>query len=139
MQEEGLENKMKSEFFTILNKTKGKLPRLPFVSVKNKILGEKYELSLTILGAIEQRKINRIYRGIDETTNILSFVLSKKSGEITLDPVKIKKDAILFNMTYDQFLIFLFIHGCLHLKGLEHGSKMELQEDKYFKIFNPKK
>lgn len=130
---------MESEFFTILNKTKGKLPRLPFVSVKNKILGEKYELSLTILGAKEQRKINRIYRGIDETTNILSFVLSKKTGEITLDPVKIKKDAILFNMTYDQFLIFLFIHGCLHLKGLEHGSKMELQEDKYFKIFNPRK
>jgi probable rRNA maturation factor len=130
---------MKSEFFTILNKTKGKLPRLPFVSVKNKILGEKYELSLTILEAKEQRKINRIYRGIDETTNILSFVLSKKSGEITLDPVKIKKDAILFNMTYDQFLIFLFIHGCLHLKGLAHGSKMELQEDRYFKIFNPRK
>lgn len=130
---------MESEFFTILNKTKGKLPRLPFVSVKNKILGEKYDLSLTILGAKEQRKINRIYRGIDETTNILSFVLSKNSGEITLDPVKIKKDAILFNMTYDQFLIFLFIHGCLHLKGLEHGSKMELQEDKYFKIFNPRK
>lgn len=130
---------MESEFFTILNKTKGKLPRLPFVSVKNKILGEKYELSLTILGAKEQRKINRIYRGIDETTNILSFVLSKNSGEITLDPVKIKKDAILFNMTYDQFLIFLFIQGCLHLKGLEHGSKMELQEDKYFKIFNPRK
>lgn len=130
---------MDKELFTILNKTKGKLPRLPFVSVKNKILGEKYELSLTILGAREQRKINRIYRGKDETTNILSFVLSESTGEITLDPVKIKKDAILFNMTYDQFFLFLFIHGCLHLKGLEHGSKMELQEDKYFKIFNPQK
>jgi probable rRNA maturation factor len=130
---------MDEELFTILNKTKGKLPRLPFVSVKNKILGEKYELSLTILGAREQRKINRTYRGIDTTTNILSFVLSKKSGEITLDPVKIKKDAILFNMTYDQFFLFLFIHGCLHLKGLEHSSKMELQENKYFKIFNPQK
>ena len=130
---------MDEELFTILNKTKGKLPRLPFVSVKNKILGEKYELSLTILGAREQRKINQTYRGIDTTTNILSFVLSKKSGEITLDPVKIKKDAILFNMTYDQFFLFLFIHGCLHLKGLEHSSKMELQENKYFKIFNPQK
>ena len=130
---------MDKELFTILNKTKGKLPRLPFVSVKNKILGEKYELSLTMLGAQEQRKINRTYRGIDETTNILSFVLSKSSGEITLDPVKIKKDAILFNMTYDQFFIFLFIHGCLHLKGLEHSSKMESLEDKYFKIFNPQK
>ena len=130
---------MDKELFTILNKTKGKLPRLPFVSVKNKILGEKYELSLTMLGAQEQRKINRTYRGIDKTTNILSFVLSKSSGEITLNPVKIKKDAILFNMTYNQFFLFLFIHGCLHLKGLKHGSKMELQEDKYFKIFNPKK
>lgn len=130
---------MDSEFFTILNKTKGKLPRLPFVSVKNKILGEKYELSLTILTSQEQKKINNTYRGINETTNILSFFLTKNSGEITLDPQKIKKDAILFNMTYNQFFLFLFIHGLLHLKGLEHGSKMELQEEKYFKIFNPKK
>lgn len=130
---------METEFFTILNKTKGKLPRLPFVSIKNKILGEKYDLSLSILGAREQRKINKTYRNIDTTTNILSFVLSKKSGEITLDPVKIKKDAILFNMTYDQFLVFIFIHGCLHLKGLNHSSKMELLEEKYFKIFNPLK
>jgi len=130
---------MESELFTILNKTKGKLPRLPFVSVKNEILGEKYELGLTLLTPKEQQKINKTYRGIDSTTNILSFVLEKDSGEITLDPQKIKKDAILFNMTYNQFFIFLFIHGCLHLKGLEHGSKMELLEDKYFKIFNPKK
>ncbi|NCU28081.1 MAG: rRNA maturation RNase YbeY [Candidatus Moranbacteria bacterium] len=130
---------MDKEFFTILNKTKGKLPRLPFVSVKNKILGEKYDLSLSILTSREQRKINRIYRGLDETTNILSFVLSKKTGEITLDPIKIKKDAHLFNMSYDQFFLFLFIHGLLHLKGFEHSSKMEEQEEKYFKIFNPKK
>ncbi len=139
MQEEELEDNMNEEFFTILNKTKGKLPRLPFVSVKNKILGEKYELSLTFLESKEQKRINRTYRGIDETTNILSFVLTKNSGEITFDPIKIKKDAILFNMTCNQFFIFLLIHGCLHLKGFKHGSKMELQEDKYFKIFNPKK
>lgn len=130
---------MESEFFTILNKTKGKLPRLPFVSIKNQILGKKYELSLVFLKKEEQRKINHIYRKINKTTNILSFVLSENSGEITFDPVKIKKDAILFNMTSRQFFVFLFIHGLLHLKGYEHGNEMELQEDKYFKIFNPKK
>jgi ssRNA-specific RNase YbeY (16S rRNA maturation enzyme) len=102
---------MQTELFTILNKTKGKLPRLPFVSVKNKILGEKYVLSLAFLNPKDQRRINQTYRRIEETTNILSFVLTKNSGEITMDPQKIKKDAILFNMTYDQFLIFLFIHG----------------------------
>jgi probable rRNA maturation factor len=130
---------MQTELFTILNKTKGKLPRLPFVSVKNKILGEKYVLSLAFLNPKDQRRINQTYRRIEETTNILSFVLTKNSGEITMDPQKIKKDAILFNMTYDQFLIFLFIHGCLHLKGLEHSSKMKLLENRYFKTFNPQK
>lgn len=126
-------------FCTISNKTTGKLPRLPFVSMKNKILGEKYELGLTLLSPQEQRKINFKSRGIDDTTNILSFVLSKESGEITVDPIKIKKDAPLFDMNYTQFFTYLFIHGCLHLKGFEHSSTMDKQEDKYFKIFNNKK
>ncbi len=126
----------KSEFCTITNKTKGKLPRLPFVSIKNKILGINYEFGLSLLKPNEQRKINKQYRNIDKTTNILSFPLSEHSGEITLDPKKIKEDAPLFNMTYRQFFKFLLIHGLLHLKGYEHSSKMEREEKKYLKIFN---
>ena len=127
---------MSDKCFDITNKTKSKLPRLLFVSIKNKILGEKYELSLSLLKAKEQRKINLQYRGIDKTTNILSFPLSKTSGEITLDPIKIKKDAPLFDMPYSQFIKYLFIHGCLHLKGFEHSSTMEKEEKKYLKMFS---
>lgn len=123
-------------FCTITNKTKGHLPRCPFVSIKNKILGEDYELGLSLLTPKEQRKINLKYRGIDSTTNILSFPLEKKSGEITIDPEKVKKDAPLFNMSYTQFFKYLFIHGCLHLDGFEHSSTMEKQEKKYLKIFS---
>ncbi len=123
-------------FCTISNKTKGKLPRLPFVSIKNEILGKDYQLGLTLLNAKEQQKINLQTRGKDETTNILSFVLTKETGEITVDPDKIKKDAPLFDMSYTQFFKFLFIHGCLHLKGFEHSSKMEKLEQKYLKIFS---
>lgn len=123
-------------FCTITNKTKGKLPRLPFVSIKNKILGEDYEFGLSLLPPQKQKQINSKYRGKNETTNILSFPLSKNSGEITIDPIKVKKDAPLFNMTYTQFFKFLFIHGCLHLKGFEHSSTMERQEKKYLKIFS---
>jgi rRNA maturation RNase YbeY len=127
---------MKTAGFCIIsNKTKGKLPSLPFRSIKNKILGEKYELSISFLPASSQKKINQTYRGKDETTNILSFPLSKTSGEITFDPVKVKKDAPLFQMTYPQFLKYLVIHGCLHLKGFEHSSTMERQEKKYLKMF----
>jgi probable rRNA maturation factor len=123
-------------FCTIANQTKGKLPRLPFVSIKNEILGKNYELGFSLLPSEKQKEINFKYRGINETTNILSFPLSKTSGEITIDPEKVKKDAPLFNMTYPQFLKFLFIHGALHLKGYEHSSTMERQENKYLKIFS---
>lgn len=123
-------------FCIVNNKTKGRLPRLPFVSIKNKILGEKYEMGLTLLQSQEQKKINKTYRGIDKTTNILSFPLSKTSGEITIDPIKVKKDAPLFNMNYTQFFKLLFIHGLLHLKGYEHSSTMEKAEKKYLKLFS---
>ena len=121
---------------TILNKTKGKLPRLPFVSIKNKILGEEYELETIFLTATKQGQINKTYRNKIGTTNILSFPLSKNSGQITFDPIKIRKDAPLFDMTYPQFLKYLFIHGCLHLKGFEHSSTMEREEKKYLRIFS---
>ena len=125
-----------NSFCTITNKTKGHLLRCPFVSIKNKILGNKYELGLSLLTSQKQKQINLKYRGRNETTNILSFPFSKNSGEITIDPVKVKEDAPLFGMTYPKFFKYLFIHGCLHLKGFEHSSIMEKEEKKYLKIFS---
>ncbi len=125
-----------SEFLTIKNTTKGKLTRLPFVFIKNKILGEKYELGVSFVSSRKQKEINKKYREIDKTTNILSFPLTKNSGDITFDLLKVKKDAPLFNMSYTKFLKYLFIHGCLHLKGLDHGSIMDREEKKYLKIFS---
>ena len=125
-----------SDLCMIINKTKGKLPSLPFVSIKNMVLGEKYDLSIGILSSNKQRRINKTYRGIDKTTTILSIPLSKTSGEITLDLKKIKKDAPLFNMNNNQFLKYLLIHGCLHLKGFKHSSTMDKEERRYLKIFS---
>jgi probable rRNA maturation factor len=125
-----------TELCTITNKTKSKLPRLPFVSMKNTILGEDYEFGVGFVSSRAQKKLNMTYRNINKTTNILSFLLSENSGEITFDLVKVKKDAHLFNMTYPQFLKYLFIHGLLHLKGYEHSSTMEKQEKKFLKEFS---
>lgn len=124
-------------FCTITNATKGTPTPVgvPFVSIKNRILGEKYELGLSLLTSSKQKEINLKYRAKNETTNILSFPLSENSGEITIDPLRVKKDAPLFDMTYTQFFKYLFIHGCLHLKGFEHSSTMERQEKKYLKMF----
>lgn len=129
---------MNNGFCTIVNKTKGTPTPVgvPFVSIKNKILGLQYEFGLSLLTEVKQKQINLKYRGKNETTNILSFSLSPNSGEITIDPIKVKKDAPLFGMTYTQFFKYLVIHGCLHLKGFEHSSTMERQEKKYLKMFS---
>ncbi len=124
------------EFCIIKNETKGKLPSLPFASIKEKILGKKYDLSVTFLNEKDQKRINKKYRNKNKTTNILSFPLTPKSGEITFDPKKVKGDAPLFDMSYKNFLKLLFIHGCLHLKGFEHSSRMEKEEQKFMKIFS---
>jgi probable rRNA maturation factor len=129
---------MNTGFCTIVNKTKGTPTPVgvPFVSIKNKILGKDYEFGLSLLSPQKQKQINLKYRGRNETTNILSFPLSENSGEITIDPKKVKKDAPLFMMTYTQFFKLLVIHGCLHLKGFVHSSTMERQEKKYLKMFS---
>lgn len=129
-------NMTESTLCTITNKTKGKLPRLPFASMKDKILGPKYELSVGFLTPAMQKKINMAYRGKDNTTNVLSFPFSKKSGEITFDLALARKEAPDFGMSYTKFVTYLFIHGCLHLKGYDHSSTMDKEEKKYLKIFS---
>ena len=126
---------MKKGSFDISNKTKGKLPRLPFVVMKNKILGEDYELSVVCVSKKESQRLNKQWRDKDYPTNILSFPLTENSGEIVLQLEIVKRDAPNFDMNYTNFLKFLVIHGCLHLKGFEHGSTMEKEEKKYLKIF----
>lgn len=122
--------------FSIKNKTKGKLLSLPFVQLKESILGEKYDLSLTFISKKEIHSINKKYRNVDSPTDILSFPLDKKSGEIFICQEIAKKKAPSFERNYSNFLTFLFIHGLVHLKGYDHGDKMEKVEKKYRKIFN---
>ena len=113
------------EGLSIKNTTKGKVPSLPFLQIKNKILGNSYELSLVFVGKKRMRRINRETRGKDSSTNILSFELSKKSGEIFICPSHLKG----FNIG------FLLIHGLFHLKGMAHGSTMERAEEKVRREF----
>ncbi len=122
--------KIDANKFSVLNTTKGKLPRLPFLDIKNAALGKQYELSLVFIGATKSRRLNRIYRGKDKSTNILSFELSKNSGEIFIDLNLAKKQAKKFERKENNFIGFLFIHGLMHLKGMAHGDRMEKAEAK---------
>lgn len=117
--------------FSIQDNTKRKATGLPFLEIKNGILGKKYEMSLVFASKSLAQKMNKLYRGKTYVPNVLSFPYSKTSGEIFIQKEVAKKEAPKFDMKYDEYLVFLFIHGCLHLKGYEHSSTMENRE-KYF-------
>ena len=127
---------MTSSKIDIKNTTKGKLPSLPFENIKNKVLGKNYELSLVFIGNKLSRKLNNKYRNLDKPTNILSFPLSDSEGEIFINLNLVPKEAPKFNKTTTKFNAYLFIHGVIHLKGFEHSSTMEKEEEKYLNMFS---
>ncbi len=110
-------------------------PRLPFLQIKEKILSKSYDLTVIFCSPKESQERNQAYRQKDYPTNILSFPLEKNEGEIYICLSIARRDAKNFDMSYDEFLHLLFIHGCLHLKGLDHGSTMDGLEHKYLKQF----
>ena len=126
---------MQKDNCTVTNTTKGKLPRLPLVAIKEAVLGKKYNLSLVFVSREEIRKLNRTYRNKNKATDILSFPLSDSVGEIFINQEEARKESKKFGRAFENFLGFLFIHGLVHLEGLRHGSRMETRETEFRKQF----
>jgi probable rRNA maturation factor len=105
--------------------------KLPIQKIKNDILGKLYELSFAFINKKRSQFLNKTYRKKDEPTDILSFPLEKNRGEILICKEIAKIKAPKFGMNFENYLLFLVIHGNLHLKGLEHGDKMNQYELKY--------
>jgi len=117
------------------NTTRTRL-KVPFLEIKNDILGSGYELSVALVGEKRAREINLKSRNKSYAPNVLSFPLGKNAGELYLCPVVSNKEASNFGHTKSQHLTFLYIHGLLHLKGMDHGKKMEDQEMFYLKKYS---
>jgi probable rRNA maturation factor len=100
--------------------------------IKSDILGKRYELSFAFISKNKIKSLNKKYRKKDEPTDILSFPLEKNGGEILICKEIAKEKAKKFDMAFVNYLLFLVIHGSLHLKGLSHGDKMERYEQRYY-------
>ncbi len=116
--------------FNIINETDSSIPAVDFVAIKNSALGVKYSLNLIFTTSAKIKKLNTIYRDKECATDILSFPLSDTEGEIYISEKEARTEAKKFDRVYDNFIAFLFIHGCTHLKGHDHGVIMEKSEEK---------
>ncbi|OGI83517.1 rRNA maturation RNase YbeY [Candidatus Nomurabacteria bacterium RIFCSPLOWO2_01_FULL_36_10b] len=110
--------------------------RIPFNKIKKVILGANYKLSLAFSTKAVATKLHKKYKKKNGPANILSFPYSKNNGEILIHLNSIRDEASKFGHTYSEHLLFIYIHGLLHLKGYKHGAIMEKQENKYFKKFS---
>jgi probable rRNA maturation factor len=107
-----------------------------YEAIKNFVLGKRYDLSLAFLPPSKMRKVTKQTRGYDKASNVLSFPLSKNSGEILICKSTARSQAKDFEMNYPTFLSYLFIHGLLHLKGLNHSATMEHEERRVMRRFD---
>ena len=117
--------------------TSGDIPPLDFVSMKNHILGAKYQLSLVFVDPKRSAELHKEWKSKSGPADILSFPLSDAEGEMFICLSQVRKKAKDFDRTYYGFLAYIFIHGLVHLKGYDHGSTMDTIEEKaraYFGI-----
>jgi probable rRNA maturation factor len=110
-------------------------PRHKYADMADSILGKRYELSLVFIGKTRAATLNQQYRNKSYSPNVLSFPFDECTGEIFICPQVAASEAAKFNLSPRGYVGFLFIHGCLHLKGLDHGDTMDKHEQKWIKHF----
>ncbi len=97
---------------------------------------KKAEISIAFVDNPTIKKLNRKYRGKNKVTDVLSFPEFKniKSyrvgaylGEIIISYPVAKKQSQQLSHTVIFEIIFLLIHGYLHLIGYDHLNKKDEQ------------
>lgn len=111
-----------------------------------KINGKKIGISINLVDEAKIKKLNRKYRNKNKPTDVLSFPISK-GLEIRNSKLEIEKDVgDIFiclsiakneakgeNITIEQKLAQLTVHGFLHLLGYDH-EKSPGSAEKMFRI-----
>ncbi len=120
----------------IRNFTRSKPAVFPFAKAADKVL-PGWEISLVFAGETRAKALNMQLRNKDYVPNVLSYVSGTKSGEIIICPNVAKKQAPEYGFTYTQMVGFLFIHGLLHLKGMQHSATMDKHERETLSLFIP--
>lgn len=93
--------------------------------------------SIVFINDDEMHKMNKQYRDIDRSTDVLSFAFEDNEditndsirmlGEIYISIDKAHEQALAYGHAYLRELSFLMIHGFLHLLGYDH---MEPEDEK---------
>ena len=118
---------------------------------KYKFLNKKVTLTLLLSNNQNIKKLNKVFRKKNKSTDILSFPLDKKIkiskntylGDIIISYNYLDKPRSQNLKSFKEKVTKLFIHGFLHLLGFDHKknkdySKMLKEENILFKSVQSK-
>lgn len=101
-------------------------------------LHENVEVSVSFVGDEEIRDLNRDYRGVDKSTDVLSFpmddefiIVSRILGDVIINTRRVMEQAEELGHSNERELSYLTVHSILHLLGYDHmedEDKKEMRE-----------
>lgn len=113
-----------------------------------KIYGaENSEVSITLTNDENIHELNKKFRGIDRPTDVLSFAFRESDepkifgaefetlGDIIISVDRAKFQAEDFGHSFLREIIFLEVHGFLHLLGYDHmeeNERIEMETEQKF-------
>lgn len=116
------------------------------------VIGELYgveqaELSITLTDDEHIHALNKQYRGIDRATDVLSFAFRESDepevigadfdilGDVIISLERATAQAEEFGHSFKREVIFLEVHGLLHLLGYDHieeDERLEMEAEQKF-------
>ncbi|MFR2891379.1 rRNA maturation RNase YbeY [Peptoniphilus grossensis] len=101
-------------------------------------LDENVEVSVSFVGDEEIRDLNRDYRGVDKSTDVLSFpmddefiIVGRILGDVIINTRRVMEQAKELGHSNERELSYLTVHSILHLLGYDHmedEDKREMRE-----------
>ncbi len=90
-------------------------------------------ISVHLVGDAKIKNLNKIYRGKNQTTDVLSFAsrdgkdfcFGDDLGDIFISVAQIRRQAKENSVSFRQELIRMLVHGVLHILGYDHQKEKE--------------
>ena len=102
---------------------------------------EEAEVSLILVDDQRIHTLNLEYRGVDRPTDVLSFALQEESeeepdsefeddmlGDIVISAERAREQAEEYGHSFEREIVYLAVHGTLHLLGFDHEEETDKQE-----------
>ena len=101
---------------------------------------DDYDISLSFVDNKEIHELNKLYRGIDRPTDVLSFPMldeeldfdieleEKSLGDIVISLEREFEQSVDYNHSFEREVCFLVCHSMFHLLGYDHDTEENTKE-----------